>query len=97
MKSFSQLGVKTDLQEVFTGEKIKIGRVINREIIVHDFRIEPSKFSGQCLYLQIEIDGAKRVVFTGSQGLLQVIQKIPKTEFPFTTTIVEENERYEFK
>lgn len=96
MKKFSDLGVKTELQETLTGDKIKMHKVLNRSITVHNFRIEPSKFTGQCLYMQIEMDGEKRVVFTGSVGLLQVIQKIPKTDFPFTTTIVKENDRYEF-
>lgn len=96
MKKFSDLGIKTDLQETLAGDKIKMHKILNRAITVHNFRIEPSKFTGQCLYMQIEIDGEKRVVFTGSTGLLQAIQKIQKTDFPFETTIEKDNDRYEF-
>jgi hypothetical protein len=75
----------------------------NREIVVHHFKLEDSKVkafqekgTGKCLHLQISFDNRKHVVFTGSTGLIEVIQKIPETGFPFTTTIVEENDRYLF-
>lgn len=82
-----------------TGDKIKIDRILNREIIVHDFKIEKSKYekgNGRCLYLQIEVNQTKHVVFTGSAGLIDAIEQVPKSSFPFSTTIVRENERFEF-
>lgn len=82
------------------GDKIKIAKVLNREITVHDFRLEDSKFdknkSGKCLHLQISITGEKHVVFTGSDVLIDLIQQVPKSEFPFTTIIVKEGEHFEF-
>jgi len=100
MNTFSQFNIKVESQ-AFEGEKIKMSKILNREVVVHHFKIEDSKVfkergSGKCLCLQISFDQRKHVVFTGSTGLLEVIQKIPETGFPFTTTIVEENERYLF-
>jgi hypothetical protein len=95
MKKFNELGVVSTLKSL-TGDKIKIARVLNKEIIVSDFRIEQSKYDGECLYLQIELEKDKRVVFTGSKGLIEAIKQIRATDFPFSTTIVENNDRYEF-
>lgn len=98
MKSFKDFGIKPALHSL-TGAKIQMYQVVNREIVVHDFRIEDSKFAGggkKCLYMQLELEGARRVVFTGAAALIETIQQIPKAEFPFKTTIVKQNERYEF-
>lgn len=99
MIKFSELGVKTPIQMAFTGDKIKINKILNKEIVVHDWRLEDSKFqkkgNEKCLYLQIEVEGSKRIVFTGSVQLARTIEQIPREKFPFTTTIIE-NEGYEF-
>lgn len=98
MKQFKDFGIKPTLQSL-TGDKIKIDRILNREIEVYDFRIEDSKFgngSSKCLYLQIGIGETKHVVFTGSTVLIQLIEQVPKSEFPFKTTIIKENDRFEF-
>lgn len=96
-KRFSDFGIKSPVQ-MFTGDKIRIQRILNREIQVHDFRIEPSKFgdTSKCLYLQIEMDGTRYVVFTGSNTLMELIQQVPRAGFPFATTIVQEEQRFEF-
>lgn len=44
----------------------------------------------------VDFRNLQRVVFTGSKVLIEIIEQIPKTNFPFITTIIEENERYEF-
>jgi len=100
MNSFSQFNIKVE-SLAFEGDKIKMSRILNREIVVHHFKVEDSKVfkekgSGKCLCLQISFDNRKHVVFTGSTGLIEVIQKIPEAGFPFTTTIIEENDRYLF-
>lgn len=99
MKKFSDLGVKVESQG-FIGDKIRIDKVRNRSINVFDFKIRDSKFTergnGKCLYMQIEIDGVKRVIFTGSGVLMELCQKIEKADFPFTATIVKENDRFQF-
>ncbi len=98
MHSFKDFGIKIETKS-FEGEKIKIDRIQNKEITVEAFRIETSKYekgNGKCLHVQITFDGAKRVFFTGSVNLMEQIQKVPKEKFPFKTTIVKDNERYEF-
>lgn len=99
MKNFKDFGIKPEIASM-TGEKIKISKILNREIVVHDFRIEESKFKKEnapsCLHMQISLDDVKHVVFTGSQVLANLIVRIPKDYFPFKTTIIKENERYEF-
>ena len=96
MKKFSEFGIKPD-HKGFIGDKIKISKVLNREIIVHAFKIEDSKFDGKRLDMQIQIDETMHVLWTGSIVLMSMIQRIPKENFPFLTTIVRENECYEFQ
>lgn len=94
---FSDFKIKTPTQSL-VGDKIKVARILNREITVIDYRIEPSKYgdSGRCLYLQIEMNNTKHVVFTGSSPLIQQIEQVPREGFPFLTTIIKDDQRYEF-
>lgn len=92
---FSDLGIKPNISH-FTGDKIKISKVLNREITILDFSIKPSNYKGDFLQLQIELEGVKYVIFTGSTVLIDLISKVPKSSFPLDTTIIEENEHYEF-
>ena len=97
MKSFKDLGITTTIK-TFTGEKIGLHKILNKLITVHKFRIEPSKHNkGECLHMQIQIGDTKRVVFTGATYLIDSIRQVPESEFPFTTTIIQEDDRrYEF-
>jgi len=98
MKSFKDFNIKTT-SKAFEGDKVKIDRILNKEITVEDYRIENSKYekgNGKCLHMQIVLDSSKRVVFTGSVNLMDIIQQIPSTDFPFKTTIIRENERFQF-
>ncbi len=100
MKQFKDWGI-TAARKSFVGDKVKLERVVNREIIVHEFKIEPSKVfsekgNGKCLYMQIELKDEKHVVFTSSMYLQDMISKVPEDGFPFTTTIVKVNDHFEF-
>lgn len=95
MKTFKSFGIKTDSQS-FTGDKKKIEWILNLKIIVFAYRIAPSKYEGKRLDLQIEIDGVKHVVFTGSEVLIDMIEKVNKEDFPFECTIVKSNRHFEF-
>lgn len=99
MNSFKQFNIQPTSKS-FEGDKIKIDRILNKEIIVEAFKIEVSKYkdkgNGKCLYVQIHVDNAKRVLFTGSGSLMEMIQSVPANGFPFTTTIIKENERFQF-
>lgn len=97
MTAFKDLGIKAELSN-FTGDKIKIDRLLNAEISVLDYKIEDSKVKQgtKCLVLQLEKNGTKHVLFTGSTILMQMIKQVPKDKFPFTTTIIKESEHLEF-
>ncbi len=95
MKSFKEFDIKPQIKG-FVGDKIKIERLLNRQITIHAYSVVPSKFKGECLNLQIEVDREKRVVFTASRPLIDMIKQVPESEFPFLTTIVKETEWYEF-
>lgn len=97
MHKFSDFNIAPEVSS-FTGDKIKIGRILNVEITVLGFKIKEStqKSGTKYLTLQIEKQGSQNIVFTGSKILMTQIQKIDKDNFPFTTTIVKDNEYYEF-
>jgi hypothetical protein len=99
MNTFKDLNVKIEKQG-FVGDKIKIDRIFNREIVVEGYKIVDSKYpekgNPKCLHLQIILGNNRHVVFTGSMMLMDQIKQIPATSFPFKTTIVKENERFEF-
>lgn len=98
MKRFSEFDIKTG--DSFTGDKIKIDKILNREITVVKYKMETSKFpknkSGKCLHLQIELSGTKLVVFSGSDFLMNQLSQVEETNFPFIATIVKNNEHFEF-
>jgi hypothetical protein len=102
MNRFSQFDIKISSKS-FQGDKVRIAKILNKEIVVHDFKLEDSKVqafkekgSGKCLQLQISFNNEMHVLFTGSCGLIEAIQQIPQNQFPFSTTIIEENDRYKF-
>lgn len=94
INAFSQYDVQTSQ---LTGKKIELEEVLNQNITVSDYRINPSKYAnngrgnGMCLSLQIKHEGVDRVVFTGSVILQEQITKAKEQgiKFPFTTTIVQ--------
>lgn len=97
MNNFKDFNIKPEIQS-FVGEKIQIKRLLNTQIKIIDFKIEPSKKKEgtELLTLQIERNNEKRIVFTGSTILIQMIKKVPKDKLPFITTIKGENDYYEF-
>jgi hypothetical protein len=98
MKRFDQFGIKPETKS-FVGDKIKISRVLDREITVMNYRITDSKYQDKtekCLHMQIELNGEKHVIFTGSGVLMDMIQQVPREEFPFIAKIIKDNDRFEF-
>lgn len=97
--SFSDFGIKPQIKG-FEGEKIKVDKILNKQITVHDYKIDKSKFeekgNGKCLHMQVTVDNEKRVVFSGSSFLMDMIEQVPKDKFPFITTIVKDNDRLQF-
>lgn len=97
MFNFKDLGIKPK-QDTFTGKKIEIDDILNIEIIVEGFKIQDStkKAGTKYLTLQIEKEDNKRVVFTGSKNLMDLISQVPVDKFPFKTTIRKNDKRLEF-
>lgn len=100
MRKFSEFNIQTTVKG-FEGSKIKMSKILDKEIIVYHFKIGDSKVfkekgTCKCLQLQISINDEKHVVFTSAGGLIEAIQQIPENGFPFATTIIEENERFKF-
>lgn len=99
MKSFKELGIKPTI-ESYVGDKIKITKILNKEISVLKFKIEPSKYqkgkAKDLMTLQIEINDEKFIIFTASIFLINQILQIDKNSFPFNTIISKIGEHYEF-
>ncbi|GHM98816.1 hypothetical protein WSM22_03060 [Cytophagales bacterium WSM2-2] len=97
MNKFNDFNIKPQLNP-FAGDKIPVKKLFNLSITVLDYKIEPSKQKAgtECLTLQIEKSGEKRVVFTGSKVMIDQIRRLPENAFPFQTTIKGENDYYEF-
>ena len=97
MNDFKSFGI-TDTRKGFKGDKIKTDRLLNREIVVHEYKIEDSKkeAGGKCLHLQISIGNEFYVVFTGAKILMKMIELVPKDGFPFKTIVIKENEYLKF-
>lgn len=97
MFKFSDLGIKPN-ENTYTGKKIDVDDILNMEIIVHRYKISDStkKAGTKLLTLQIEYENNKRVVFTGSKILQDMIVQVPEDKFPFKTTIRKTDKRLEF-
>ncbi|MDM1557079.1 hypothetical protein HX126_21215 [Chryseobacterium indologenes] len=97
MFSFKDLNIKPK-ENTFTGKKIDVDDVLNVEVIVHGFEIKDStkKAGTKYLTLQVEKDESKRVVFTGSKNLMDLISQVPEDKFPFKTIIKKNDKRLEF-
>lgn len=99
MRSFSDLGVT--ITRTFTGDRVRINKIENLEIVVKDYKIQQSKIqngkdNGQCLYLHIELNGEDRVLWGNYKFLIEQITQIDKESMPFKATIVNEH-GYVFK
>ena len=98
MVRFSDLNIPKPPVRNFTGDKVMIFDILNREIVVKAFKIEDStkKAGEKCLHLQIVIGNTNHVLFSGSKNLMFRIQQIRPDNFPFTTTIVKDNKTLDF-
>ncbi|SKB63535.1 hypothetical protein SAMN05660477_00395 [Soonwooa buanensis] len=97
MFNFSDFKIKPK-ENTFIGKKMDVDDVLNIEIAVLGFEIKDStkKAGTKYLTLQIEVNENKRVVFTGSKTLMDLISQVPKDGFPFKTTIKKNDKRLEF-
>ena len=94
MKRFSDFAKNSN---AITGEKVKIDDVIGKEIVVTQYKISDSKYKvgTKLLTLQFTLNTEERIVFTGSNVLIEQIEKY-KTEIPFIATIKKVDKFYTF-
>ena len=94
MKSFSDFAKE---EKPLDGDKIKIDDLLNKEVIIKDFKVAKSKYEGKGDYmtLQIEENGQTRVSFTGSLVLINQCKRY-KDEMPFKATIKKVERYYTF-
>ena len=45
----------------------------------------------------ITLNGINYITFSGSIDLMEILELVPKTELPFTTTIIKEHKRFILK
>lgn len=86
-------------ESAIDGSKIKIDNVLNKEILVVAYKIKDSKFnktnSDKCLSIQLELNKEKYVMFTGSNVLIDQIEKY-KDKLPFISTIIKIDKYFTF-
>lgn len=72
------------------GDKIKIDHVLDKEVLVIGFSIRKSRYeknrSGKCLLLQVDMNGEHRLLITGSDVLIEQMEKYGE-QIPFLATI----------
>ncbi len=82
------------------GPKVRIDEIVNNEIKITGYKIKKSKYdknsSGKYLTAQFEIEGGeKRVFFTGSDVLIEQMEKYGN-QIPFLTIIKKIDRYYTF-
>lgn len=94
MKRFSDFAKKSN---VMTGDKIRIDDVLCKEIEVIGYKLGDSKqkVGTKVLTLQFKLGGEERVLFTGSNVLIEQVEMY-KSEIPFLATIEKVNKFYTF-
>lgn len=100
VKKFSDFKIELPATVKFVGDKIRLAKVLNTQIMVHGYSINLSRYpergSKYCLWLQISVEGKKYLAFSIAQRLMLYLPKVPKDGFPFSTKIINDNDYYEF-
>ena len=81
----------------FEGDKKKIDDILNKDILIIDYKIKDSKQHKDTQYvtIQFKIDGTCHIVFTGSKVLAEQLNKY-KDNIPFHTQIKKIDKYYTF-
>ena len=81
------------------GIKVKIEAILNQEIFITGYKIKKSKYKKggmeQCLTVQFEINADKKIFFTGSNVLIDQLEKYGH-EIPFMATVKKIDRYYTF-
>lgn len=95
MNAFADFNIKP-APTGFVGDKINEQYLLDRTVTVHAFKIVDSRYKKgeeekKCLHLQLTVEGVKRVFFTGSRCLMDMINRVAPEKFPFTTKIIKKD------
>jgi len=83
-----------DIRPQFEGEKKKITEILNKEILILNFRVGNSKYKDKkYLTLHFELDSEKYIVFSGSDVLMEQAQEYAE-QMPYYTAIVQRGNYY---
>lgn len=84
-------------QVPLVGKKVRIGDILDQEVLVTDYRIFKSKHraDGECLELQIVHNGTVYVLFTGSSVLINEIRSA-SDKLPFFANITKADRYFSF-
>jgi len=78
---------KDEAEGPLSGEKIKMEKILGKEIVVLDFRVRKSKIKdGEYTIIQFIKEDKKYVVFTGSSVLRRQLETY-KNKLPFIAVI----------
>ena len=81
------------------GQKRHLSEILDKEILITDFKIKQSKRRAgtECLQLQFVLNGDVFVLFTGSSVLIDQIKIAhEKQSIPFYATVVKIDKYYSF-
>jgi hypothetical protein len=75
----------------FSGDKVRLNDLINKEIILLRYKIRPSKYKDKgdrCATVQFKYDesGEEKIFFTGSSVIIDQLEKYGE-KLPFMTVI----------
>ena len=79
------------------GNKKRLEEILNKNIVILDFRINKSnkRENSECLQMQFLCEGDVFVVFTGSVVLIDQIKAV-KDKLPLKTTVIKVDKYYSF-
>lgn len=97
MPEYPQFSDFADESNVFDGDKIKIDEILNKKILVLDFKTKDSKHHRDSQYVTIKfnVDGVNYILFNGSRVLADQLEKY-KDNLPFYTVIKKIDKYYTF-
>jgi len=85
---YSRFSQFSEEEQALEGEKVHLDTVLDKEILITNFRISKSKFNERdYITIQFNNGGKVFVVFTGSEVLTNQLKKY-RDKLPFYTTIV---------
>lgn len=86
-----------DETKLFEGDKKKVDDILNKDILIIDFKIKDSKQKEGTSYatIQIRLNDKNHIIFTGSEVLINQLNKYKKNQ-PFYAVIKKIDKYYTF-